>query len=253
MQESFVFSQIFHQISAIKHGFSTRLGGHSTEAYESFNLGLHVDDDPLIVEKNTHRALKLLDLKDRKMVRLEQVHSSRVVKIEDSPRASPWVADACWSENPGLALCILVADCLPILLSDKKGSFIAAVHAGWRGSAEKIVTNMVKELLLAGKNIADLKVALGPAIGPCCFEVDAAVAEKLKTSTLSGIGLEKNADGHKYQANLWQINKQQLLECGVPSQGIDVVRECTKCSKKYYSYRRDGGITGRQSGLIGFS
>jgi hypothetical protein len=125
---SFVFSPVFQQIPTIKHGFSTRLGGYSTEAYQSFNLGLHVDDDPLIVEKNTHRALKLLELKDRKIVRLKQIHSSRVVKIEDPVKAKPWVADACWSENSDLALCILVADCLPILLSDADGSFIAAVH-----------------------------------------------------------------------------------------------------------------------------
>ncbi len=253
VHESFVFSKKIHEISTIQHGFSTRLGGHSQGAYGTLNLGLHVDDDSATVEKNTDTALGVLDLNGRTLVRLKQVHGARVVKIDETSQGVEWAADACWSETSDLVLCVLVADCLPIVLSDQKGSFIAAVHAGWRGTAEKITVNMIQALKSAGKDVAEFRVALGPAIGPCCFEVDARVAQKLKTSTRAGIGLEKSAHGDKYQANLWHINKQQLLECGVPSQGIDVVRECTKCSKKYYSYRRDGGITGRQSGLIGFS
>ena len=253
MEETFIHSTLLSAVSGVTHGFSTRYGGVSKGPYASLNLAHHVDDKPDHVEVNSARALSALEVVDKQLIRLEQVHGASLVRITQESANQVLSADGCWSEDSDFVLCIMVADCLPILLTDREGSFVAAVHAGWRGTADRIIVNMIDTLMATGREAKNLKVALGPSIGPCCFEIDALVAEKLRASAPGGLGLNIGLESGKYLANLWEINMQQLLACGVPSEGIDVVRECTKCSKKYYSYRRDRGITGRQAGLIGFS
>ena len=253
MEATFVHSSLLSAVAGITHGFSTRYGGVSKGPYTSLNLAHHVDDNPEHVEANSERALSVLGVANKKIIRLEQVHGASLVQITQESANQVFSADGCWSEDSHFVLCIMVADCLPVLLTDRQGSFVAAVHAGWRGTADRIIANMVDTLVATGREAKDFIVALGPAIGPCCFEIDGLVAEKLRASTSEGLGLDRGGESGKYMANLWEINMQQLLSCGVPSEGIDVVRECTKCSKNYYSYRRDRGITGRQAGLIGFS
>ncbi len=236
--------------------FTERAGGTSLPPLDSLNLGLHVGDDPEAVIENRRRALETLDggigLDD--MVVGEQVHGSRVVRVgrrhaglgaRDYATAVPG-ADGLITATKGLCLCVLVADCVPILLFDPKRGAIGAVHAGWRGTAAGIARHAVRSMVKAfGCDPQDIVAAIGPSIGPADYAVGPEVIE--------AIGAEFASSTHtgRPSIDLRAANQQQLMAAGLDADNIEIDAASTVSDRdRYFSHRAEGGRTGRNAGLI---
>jgi polyphenol oxidase len=179
---------------------------------------------------------------------LKQVHGATVVQ-------TPWEgapeADAAVSLQPGMLVGVETADCLPLLFVDPQRRLVAAAHAGWRGSSARVAMRVVEAFLSAGARAEELLVALGPCIGPCCYEVGdevrSAFGEEGETAFTPGSRGRAHLD-------LQAANALQLRRAGVPAAAITGVGECTRCrADLYHSYRREGKGAGRMINYVGFS
>jgi len=170
-----------------------------------------------------------------------QVHGAVVLRAERGGLAGH--GDALSTTRSGLPLVISTADCLPIVLYDARGDRLAAVHAGWRGTVQAVARATVAELTAAGSVAADLVVAIGPSIGPCCYEVDAPVIERFEAAfpTARETWFTPKGPG-KWMLDLWQANLDQLTAAGVRPERVDLLRLCTGCRPDlFFSYRREKG------------
>lgn len=179
---------------------------------------------------------------------LRQVHGAKVVR---PPWTEPPDADASLTDEAGALLAIETADCLPLLIVDPANRRVAAAHAGWRGTAARVAQEAVRSMVAAGSKPGQLLVALGPAIGPCCYEVGAdvevAFGEDSSKFFVPGPASRKHLD-------VVAVNRAQLEEAGVPSSQIESVNLCTRCrGDLFFSYRRDGANAGRMISVVGFS
>lgn len=231
------------------HGFSTRLGGVSEGPYRSLNVGLSSGDDPERVRRNQQLLSQALGLPVHRLLSME--HGRRVVVVEE-PGEPPrgWPGDACITARPGVSLMITTADCVPIFFHDPVRRVVGLAHAGWRGTlagvGEATVAAMQERF---GSRPGDLEVAIGPAIGPCCFEVDEDVASKFRGG-LDGEDLLTPVQ-NKWTVDLWQANRKRLVRAGVDEDKIRVSRLCTACQPDlFFSYRRDRRVTGRMAAVI---
>jgi len=170
-----------------------------------------------------------------------QVHGADVVRVEKGGFAG--AGDALATGRPGLPLAVSTADCLPITLYDPRARRLATVHAGWRGTVARATDAAVATLLQAGSAAADLLVAIGPSIGPCCYEVDGPVIERLEAAFPGAWDPWITAKGPgKWMLDLWQANLDQLTSAGVRADHIDNLRLCTGCRPEMlFSYRRERG------------
>ncbi len=229
--------QVPHNIKAYS---TTRIGGASEGKYKGLNLGMHVGDDSSLVEKNRQLLCEKAML-PAPPVWLNQTHSNIVVELQ---RSSPKLidADGATTLTSGVVCSVMTADCLPLLLTDIKGSRVAAVHAGWRGLADGVIENALK--MFSFPVIA----WLGPAIGCKAFEVGQELYDLFVShSYLAKAAFTYIGDG-KYLADINKLAIQRLNEAGVTD--IYSSGKCTfEDSENFYSYRRDG-ITGRQASLI---
>jgi len=221
---------------------TTRVGATSEGIYGSMNLALHVGDAPAKVERNRQLLQRQSEL-PAPPAWLTQVHGTNIYEPGSRLNPAPTVqqtleADAAFCQTRGHVLAIMVADCLPVLLCSRDGREIAAVHAGWRGLALGIIGQVVERF-----ESSDLLAWMGPAIGPCHYEVDALVRSRFE----DGAGFEAGRDSQHWMLNLYAIARQQLLLAGVST--VSGGGECTFCDAAYYSYRRDG-VTGRMAALI---
>ncbi len=174
------------------------------------------------------------------------MHGSTVVRAtEIGPEGVE--ADAIWERAERLEdrhLAVRTADCVPILLATRDGEIVSAVHAGWRGTASRIVARTVETLTGQGRAAEELIAAIGPSIGPCCYPVAPDVADRVARAS----GLDLEASGLDLKA----ANRAQLLAAGVPSAAVHVAPWCTACeAERFFSYRREGAAAGRQLNLIG--
>jgi YfiH family protein len=171
------------------------------------------------------------------MATVRQIHSNQVLAVAQPGLAGE--ADALISYIPGLTLSIRTADCYPILIADPQTRSVAAIHAGWRGTAGRIVAEtMAKMQADFGSRPQDLHAAIGPGIGVCCYEVGEEVARQF--------GLEGRG-----KIDLARVNREQLIECGVPAAQIHSINRCTQCDAEvFHSYRRDGDQAGRMISFI---
>nr|ADI22149.1 uncharacterized conserved protein [uncultured myxobacterium HF0200_19H16] len=241
-------SSLLNQVEGIEHGFTTRHGGISEAPRDSLNLGRKLGDSASIIRENRNRVLNALGVPNHTWVSITQVHGNEVVEV--TPNANKAIeADGLWTRSPEAALAVTVADCVPLLFAHQSGQAVAAVHAGWRGTVANIAAEMVTRFKKAGFASEELVVALGPGIGPCCFEIGAEVIEAIEVAFPSLRSLVKT-DGGKGRANLWDMNRIALEKAGILSSQIDVIDKCTSCTPDLFSYRRDQGSTGRQAGVI---
>ena len=185
---------------------------------------------------------------------LTQVHSSTIVEIDGShvpQEVRRLEADGLVTARPATVLAIRVADCVPVLLSTPDGRAVAALHAGWRGLAGGILESGVQSLCrISGMEPDRLLAAAGPAIGPCCYEVDAETGRRIAARAPRGVLAEPHAEG-KVMADLWQAALGQLHAAGLDPGCTEAVRTCTRCHPDIlHSYRRDGPRSGRQIGFI---
>ena len=242
---------------AIAHGFSTRLGGVSPAPWDSLNLDDRRGDDLANVQENFRRLCAALDVDVQRIVLSRQVHRDdvRTVTATDCGKGL-WTprdydsADALITDVPHIPLVVFSADCNVILLHDPVRRAIGAAHAGWRGTALGIAAKTVRTMADAyGCDPADIRAAVGPAIGQCCFETDGDVPAALRDAL--GADAEPFIDwnGRKYHIDLKAVNALWLQRVGVPS--IDVCPDCTYClSDLYWSHRRTGLSRGEQAAVI---
>lgn len=183
---------------------------------------------------------------------LNQIHSDNIHILTGFP-AAPLKGDALLTASPGLLLTIKTADCLPALLLDEKRKAIAAVHCGWRGTSRFVLQKAVRKMeSVFGTEAQDLLIALGPSIGPDCYEVGEDVRDSLKAA---GQGSElfrpRKGKPGKYTFDLRLANLRQLRTCGIPDRNVFSIAGCTHCEKYLYSYRREHQEAGRLLNFIG--
>lgn len=225
--------------------FTTRHGGFSKGKYKSLNLSFYVGDDEGLVKENRKIVAGFLSKKSD-FVSVEQIHGKGIYRINgsESGHLKDVHADAIISEFTDVAIGVLTADCVPLILVGESGK-IAAVHAGWKGLYSGIICETLKEFSV-GEDIKKIKAFAGPAIGVCCYQVGKEVAEVFEEAYPESI-IEK---GESIFLDLKEIAKVQLIESGLQRENIYISPDCTSClSNIYFSYRREGGITGRQAGL----
>ncbi|MCG8994080.1 peptidoglycan editing factor PgeF [Laribacter hongkongensis] len=221
---------------------TTRDGGVSLAPYASLNLGQHVGDDPAAVAENRARLRACLPAEP---FWLNQVHGIGVQEAcADAPDVPP-DADAGFTRQPGVVCAVMTADCLPVLLTDRSGSVVAAAHAGWRGLCNGIIEATIARMAVPA---SDILAWLGPAIGPDAFEVGPEVRAAFMAHDPTAASAFAAIPDGKYLADIYLLARQRLNACGVTEvHGGDA---CTVTGReRYFSYRRDGR-TGRMASLI---
>ncbi|TAJ90798.1 peptidoglycan editing factor PgeF [bacterium] len=236
------------------HGFLGRRGGKSQGPYASLNISFGVGDDPEVVKDNMCDVKRAVGVHDLRIVTMKQVHGDRILEVKDKNLKVAGEADGMVTEKREIFLGVLTADCASILFTVPERKLAGAVHAGWRGTLAGIAPKMVQHLEERyGVKPSSIEVALGPSIGPCCYEVGADVScpmvEKWERLAEENI---HTRDGKTF-LNLREVNRSQLEEAGVPAQQIHQVGPCTSCAPEdFFSYRRAKGKTGHQMSFIGW-
>lgn len=234
--------------SNVRSAISCRDGGVSQGVYSSWNMGTHVQDDPIAVVANRKKLIEELQLKKNPQW-LEQVHGNKVIEAQADARVR--TADACYTHEKGLACLVMTADCLPVLLCDKEGTGVAAVHCGWRSLAQSILQKTLDQF----SDPAQVLAYLGPAISRQHFEVGIDVLEAFFQSSTSAQHTDQIAAAFTpgkrplhFYADIYALARAELQALGVTQ--IFGGDYCTFEQKdKFYSYRRDG-VTGRMASLI---
>ncbi len=225
--------------------FTTRVGGVSGGAFESLNLGALTDDDPMNVAENRRAACEAVGADAETATMAWQHHGAEVRRAEPRGIVTPGTqferCDGLWSDEPGQAMMLLTADCLPVALGRDSGSggpALSILHVGWRGLLAGIVARGAEAL-----GEGQLAAAVGPGIGPCCYEVGQDVADPFRAA----YGEEIVVDG---RLDLWSAAEQALRAAGCEQ--VERTDLCTYCHPElFFSHRRDRGRTGRQ-GVIGY-
>ena len=273
----------------LRHGFSTRSGG-VTEAYRQgeddkrldLNLGFTSHDSEENVLENRRRFLAALCSggshdTDPKLVTVRQIHSTQVLRVDGTTAADRAVlsGDGLMTDEPGVVLGIQTADCIPVLVADTKSHAVAAFHAGWRGTVNRIVEAGVGKMRLEfGSDPRDLVAAIGPGIGQCCYAIGEEVLHEFQSqfsyanelfrevydsdpirNKYPMLFLSARAPGHsdigpQLHLDLAEANRRQLLDAGLTA--ISLVSECTSCLPgRYFSHRGERGFAGRMLSAIG--
>ena len=224
--------------------FPTREGGVSAPPYDSLNLSLSVDDELANVLENRRRLCAAVGLDAGRLVIPGQVHGTALVWVGDEEAGRGAASretvihdhDGLLTATPGLGLVVSYADCVPVVIvaSGPQGPALATVHAGWRGMIAGIVGRAAAELAQRGRLVG---AVVGPSIGPCCFAVDDALRARF-AARFAGSAGDATVD-------LWACARQELEAAGVPPAAVTVTRLCTSCDRRFFSHRRERGLTGR--------
>lgn len=250
----------FQETGLVIHGFSGKSGGVSEGTYQSLNLSILTEDKLEHVLENRRRFARVLGIDSAAMVGAHQVHRDTVYQVTSkdkgrgalTPETVIPATDALITNERNVALTAFFADCVPLFFLDPVKKAIALAHAGWKGTVAKIAVKTVKALAEAyGTDPQDLLVGIGPSIGPCHYEVDLPVIEKVQEafpdywqSLITGL----RPDGHA-QLNLWQANYHQLQDAGVLPEKITMAKVCTYCHQdRLFSHR--ARMAGRQAAVI---
>jgi hypothetical protein len=239
-------SEGLDRIPGVIHAFSTRRGERN-----DFSLG-PVDSPNPMVHVNRARFLAAIGAPGWPIMKLKQIHSGAIIDIDDTSTASEAVpGDAVVTSLRGVALAVQSADCVPILIADDEGRAVAAIHAGWRGTAaciaQSAVVRCIEKFRLRPER---LRAAIGPHISVCCYEVGEEVVHMIGSPG----AVERRKEWLKPHLNLASANLKQLLEAGIPETQIETSTLCTKCREDlFHSYRRDGKRTGYLLSVIGLA
>jgi polyphenol oxidase len=263
------------------HAFSTRHGGVSrVYGGDALNLGFTQHDSRVAVERNRALFLKELGVangrKTWSLITLRQIHSDLIHRV-DTVSDHPLSGDGLITNRSGLLLAVLAADCLPVILVDKKNHAVGVFHAGWRGTVKRIVEKGVGEMRRHfGSNARNLVAAIGPGVQGCCYQVGEEVRQKFQSQfgyakelfrevkesdpvreKYPLLFLTARAPGHsdlpvKLFLDLVEANRRQLLDVGVPARNIDASAPCTAChADLLFSHRAEKGVTGRLMAVAG--
>jgi polyphenol oxidase len=239
----------------VTHAFCTRRGGASRGPYDSLNVGDLVGDEEEDVRRNLNLVKEAFAIPDGRLILLRQVHGDRIrVLAADGPLPEGLPeCDGLITGRTGVALGIRTADCIPIFFADRTCRIIGAAHAGWRGTALGIAARMVETL--AGRfslRREDILAVIGPAIGPCCYQVDAPVFAAFSAIPGAGLFFRPCREKDRWMVDLALANHLQIRAAGVPGENILTAGLCTACRQDlFFSHRAaGGGCTGRQINLI---
>ena len=266
------------------HGFSTRMGGKTTvykpeQQTGELNLGFTASDSRETVLANRSLFVSAIDASNPSLITLRQIHSPIVHRVSNAHAGEEAVCegDGMMTDEPGILLGIQTADCIPVLVADRKKRTIAAFHAGWRGTVKRIVEHGVGRMRLEfGSHPKDLVAAIGPGIAACCYAVGEEVQSEFESQFNYALDLfsevynsdpikEKypmlfltaRAPGHSNlgpstHLNLFEANRRQLIDAGLSAEQIFVQGDCTSCrTDRYFSHRAEHGFTGRSLSVIG--
>lgn len=236
---------------AFVHGFPTRHGGVSEGRRASLNLGFRWGDEPDRVRENRRRLAEAAGFAIERLRTTRHVHGTRVWIVGDD-KPEPDEFDGLVTAQPGDTLGAFAADCIPIVFADPVARIAAAAHAGWRGTVAGVAIEVLRAMTARfGARPADVRVALGPSIGPCCFEVGLEVVEAFQQALPGTPGLI--VDGPKKPHVDLRVATRALLEReGVRPEHIDDRPPCTRCEpERFFSFRRDGQEGGVHMGFIG--
>lgn len=226
-------------------------GGHSLPPYDNFNLALHVNDNPAWVEKNRGLLQRYLPARP---FWLEQIHSSRIIACQSDILGKKVSADGSYATRANQICAIMSADCLPVLFCFEDGCMVGAAHAGWRGLAAGVLQALIRQMCAcSGHKSTKLMAWLGPAISQVHFEVGESVCQAFVTQHKDyAQAFVPAANARKYQADLYQLARITLRQCGVTR--IYGGEFCTYAqTRDFFSYRRDGTRSGRMATLIWIS
>jgi YfiH family protein len=264
----------FSEIPWLVHAFSTRSGGVSeTNGEKVLNLGAVEWDTRENVEENKRRFRVAIGASDLTLVSLHQIHSD-VVRSFDAAPTKQCKGDASVTNRAGLLLGVRTADCAPVLVVDPKKRVVAAIHAGWRGTLQRIVVKTIGQMQMEfGSRPRDMLAAIGPTIGGCCYEVGTEVASAFAAKFANAseffdelrTGDEPNPlqwlnmmpPGHQPPPNrvlldLKKANRFQLLDAGIREENIFLTNLCTSCDVgRLFSYRKEGANSGRLMAVVG--
>ncbi len=254
------------KLPGLSHVFTTRLGGVSAGRFAELNLKYPVSEgDELTgyehVRQNRRRVCESLNLSFEDHVACQQVHGERVQRVTATERGRGSQehydgfadTDGLLTAEAGIALMVMVADCYPVLMADPVQRVVAAVHSGWRGTRLQITQKALQAMISEnGSKPEDIRLAIGPGIGFSRFEVGPEVLEAFAGQfDLEDPQLVRQV-GEKYRLNLPEILRRQALAENLLPEHIEIVPGCTLSDERFYSYRREAGVTGRQAGWIGW-
>jgi YfiH family protein len=248
------------------HGFSTREGGVSVAPYDSLDFAIL--RDPAALRENQRRLAAAVGFDPSRLYQSKQVHGRALLVAEGDPRAMlEQEADALVADpGSGAAVAVRVADCVPVLLADPMTGRVAAVHAGWRGVVADVIGAAVRQLgqnrsggresSSSSREAGGFLAAIGPCIGPCCFEVGADVGQSIARVSTEKVIARRDDEREKVFVDLRAAVRAQLRALGLSDNSIEDVPHrsrpgCTRCdAQRFYSYRRDGDASGRLVGVI---
>lgn len=242
----------------IRHAFSTRLGGVSPTPFDSLNFSETLGDSTENVLENYRRLGAAAELNMSRAVGCRQIHggSVRMIRDEDAGKIlhdqRPYDADGMLTDVPYLPLVVFSADCCTILLYDPTCRCVGAVHAGWRGTANGIALRaLVAMMSIYGADPMTIHAAIGPSIGPCCFETDSDVPDAIREELSESADRFIVKSGSKYHVDLKNINRLWLLRGGLDPRNVEVHPDCTAChGERFWSHRRMGTARGSQIAVI---
>lgn len=248
----------FEKTNLVKHMFTTRIGGYSSNEYESLNLGMSSDDDIENIISNYRKVANIMETSIDRFVLSHQMHNTniKIVNYEDCGKGlikdlDYYNIDGLITNELDVVLSTVYADCVPLFFLDPTKKVIGLAHAGWKGTVNKIGAKMVEEFIRSfSSKPEDILVGIGPSIGKCCYEVGIEVYDKFNKNFTNIENLFKPTIKGKWMLDLWESNKVILKESKVLDRNITISNVCTCCNDKFYSYRRDNGKTGRMSALI---
>lgn len=235
---------------AFVHGFPERHGGVSEGPRTSLNVGFRWGDDPAKVEENRRRVAEAAGYPAAALQVTKHVHGTKVWRVGE-PLPDPAEFDGLVTAEVGPVLGAFAADCMPILFADPVARVAGACHAGWRGTLDGVAQNVLTRMIELGAHPRDCRVAIGPSIGPCCFEVGPDVVAQFRAvfGDLAGLVVPGPLKDH---LDLRVVIVHVLHALGVPRAAIDAAPPCTKCNpERFFSYRRDGLAGGVHMGFIG--
>jgi YfiH family protein len=253
-QLKFYRIQAFDHDPRLEHAVFTRKGGFSQTPYHSLNMSTSVGDHPRIVTKNIDHACRAVDISPERTVSCHLVHGSDVLVINKSNRRQVvGFADGMITRDHDIFLFMRFGDCTPLLLFDPVQGAVGLTHAGWRGTMQNVtratIEKMVKQFQCRPK---DIIAAIGPSIGPCCYEVgqDVDRAAEAAFADPDGLFVRRNGRSKRRHFNMWEANRRQLAESGV--EHIIQSTLCTACrTDEFFSHRAEMGLTGRFGVIIG--
>nr|WP_288224039.1 peptidoglycan editing factor PgeF [uncultured Megasphaera sp.] len=238
------------------HGVTGRGGGVSKAPYDSLNVALHVGDDPKAVLENRRRLCQVIGCSLPDITMAKQTHEDHIVAVGAAERgcgAGSYATaldhtDVLMTDEKYTPLLICVADCVPIILYDFHRPACAVIHAGWRGTAARIAVKTIFAMTVAyGSRPEELFAFIGPSISAAHFEVSRSTADIFKKSGAMYASCVYDGEGAR-TVDLWKVNQLQLKEAGLREEHIAMTRFCVfSHADKFFSYRRDGGITGRMA------